>query len=192
MDTSATTSAKNKRTRIILLAAAVMMFGFAYYVLVPMYNVLCSAFGLNGKPNLTQVAAADDVDMTRTVKVQFIATNNSQVPWKFYPKVRQVSLHPGENKRVAYFGENFSATAMTVQAIPSITPARAAKYLKKTECFCFRQQTLASHKHMDMPILFHLDPALPKDIKTITLSYTLFDTTSITHPLKRPQGRLSG
>ena len=67
---------------------------------------------------------------------------------------------------------------MVVQAIPSVTPGIAAKYLKKTECFCFTQQTLNGHEAMNMPLLFHLDEALPSNVNTVTLAYALFDVTN--------------
>lgn len=68
---------------------------------------------------------------------------------------------------------------MTVQAIPSVSPGLAARFLKKTECFCFTQQTFNPGQQRDMPVLFHIDQHLPRDINTITLAYTLFDTTGL-------------
>ncbi|MCB1828078.1 MAG: cytochrome c oxidase assembly protein, partial [Coxiellaceae bacterium] len=103
-----------------------------------------------------------------------------------------VRVHPGENKLIAYFAKNTTDETMTVQAIPSVTPGRAAKYLKKTECFCFTQQTMKAHEAMDWPILFHIDNNLPKNIHTITLAYTLFDLTHSTVRIKNKQaGRIS-
>lgn len=86
-------------------------------------------------------------------------------------------MHPGEIVKLAFYAENKTDYTMTVQAIPSVTPGIAAKYLKKTECFCFTQQTLNGHEAMNMPLLFHLDTDLPKNVNTVTLSYTLFDVT---------------
>ena len=106
-----------------------------------------------------------------------MATNNSGVPWAFYPKIRKIKVHPGEIVKLEFYAENKTDNPMTVQAIPSVTPGIAAKYLKKTECFCFTQQTLNGHEAMNMPLLFHLDTDLPVQVNTVTLSYTLFDVT---------------
>lgn len=170
---------KKKRLPIILGMVALGMFGFGF-ALVPIYNSLCKNLGINGKTN-TQAIAYDErhatIDTSREVLVEFVATNNSGVPWAFYPKITKIRVHPGEIAKLAFYAENKTDNPMTVQAIPSVTPGIAAKYLKKTECFCFTQQTLNGHEAMNMPLLFHLDPDLPKNVKTITLSYTLFDVT---------------
>ncbi|HVV68507.1 MAG TPA: cytochrome c oxidase assembly protein [Gammaproteobacteria bacterium] len=169
----------SKRLVIILLVCAVFMFGFGY-ALVPLYNVLCQKLGFNGKTSgMVAPVAVSAVDESRTITVQFLATNNANLPWKFHPYRTSIEVHPGENAKIAYFAKNLSDHPMTVQAVPSVSPGVAAKYLKKTECFCFAQQTLNSNESMDMPLLFHLDRDLPKDVKTVTLAYTLFDVTGM-------------
>lgn len=174
---------KSQRQRIKLLVGLVLltvgMFGFAF-ALVPLYNRMCQALGINGKTSML-VQNYDEkhalVDKDRTVLVQFVATQNSSLPWKFYPEVKQIKVHPGAVAKLSFYAENSTPEQMTVQAIPSVTPGLAAKYIKKTECFCFARQTLAGHEAMHMPLLFFLDTDLPKSIHTITLSYTLFDVT---------------
>jgi cytochrome c oxidase assembly protein subunit 11 len=171
---------KNHTKLMIILATVVVgMFAFGF-ALVPIYNSLCKALNINGKPSLEATAyqAGTRIDHTREVTVQFVATNNGSVPWSFYPKTQQVRVHPGEIAKLSFYAENQTNHRMTVQAIPSVTPGLAAKYLKKTECFCFTQQTLNGHEAMDMPLLFHLDANLPENVRTITLAYTLFDVTS--------------
>lgn len=169
----------NTRLLIILTGIVIGMFGFGF-ALVPLYNSLCKNLGINGKTN-SQAIAYDSanavIDKKRTIKVEFLATNSSNITWKFFPKTPNITVHPGEIARLSFYAENQTNNKMTVQAIPSVTPGIAAKYLKKTECFCFTQQTLNGHEAMDMPLLFHLDPELPGNIKTITLAYTLYDVT---------------
>lgn len=162
-----------------LLCIVVCMFAFGF-ALVPIYKSMCKALGINGKTN--SVAVAYDVTTAkvandRDVLVEFIATNNGGVPWAFHPNVKKLTVHPGEIVKLAFYAENKTNHRMTVQAIPSVTPGIAAKYLKKTECFCFTQQTLNGHEAMNMPLLFHLDTDLPANVKTITLAYALFDVT---------------
>ena len=160
-----------------LFLLVIGMFGFGF-ALVPIYNSLCKTLGINGK--ITGQAAPYEqanVVKDRNITVEFVATQSSSVPWLFYPTVKKIVIHPGEVAKLAFYAENQSDHRMTVQAIPSVTPGIAAKYVKKTECFCFTQQSLNAHEGMKMPLLFHLDRDLPLSVKTLTLSYTLFDVT---------------
>ena len=99
------------------------------------------------------------------------------MPWEFRAPVESVRVHPGESKRVAFHARNGTDRDMVAQAIPSVTPTSAAKYLQKTECFCFNRQPLQAGETAEMPVVFFVDPELPAAITTITLSYTLFDVT---------------
>lgn len=171
--------AKHTKLVVVLFVIVLGMFGFGF-ALVPIYNSLCKALGINGKT--TGIAAAYDpltvkIEKSRDVVVEFVATNSGGVPWAFYPSVAKLTVHPGEITKLAFYAENKTSHRMTVQAIPSVTPGIAAKYIKKTECFCFEKQTLNGHEAMNMPLLFHLDADLPANVKTITLAYALFDVT---------------
>lgn len=170
---------KSYKTAAILTLVVVGMFGFGYAT-VPLYNVMCKKLGINGRSG--DVAVNDSIiDKSRTITVQFLANNNANLPWKFYPLKKSIEVHPGESTKIAYFAENDSDKTMMVQAIPSVAPGNAAKYLKKTECFCFTQQVLKSKQSMEMPLLFHLDTHLPENVHIVTLSYTLFDVTQLKH-----------
>ena len=161
-------------------AVAVAMFAFVFVVMVPLYNVLCDALGINGKTSseaYTSVVA--QVDESRSVKVQFVATNNDGMPWTFSPDVTEMVVHPGAANDTVFFAANPTANSMIAQAIPSVSPSRAAEYFHKTECFCFEQQPLDGNSEAEMPLQFIVDQDLPADIKTITLSYTLFDVTAL-------------
>lgn len=155
-------------------------FGFA---LVPIYDVFCEVTGLNGKTNSKAfVPAAQLVDTSREVTVQFVATNNEGMPWEFKPATFKMSVHPGEQINTTFFARNPRSELMVAQAIPSVAPGRAAEYFHKTECFCFNQQTLKAGEAVDMPLSFIVDRDLPASVKTITLSYTLFDVTESVKP----------
>ena len=161
-------------------AVAVAMFAFVFVVMVPLYNVLCDALGINGKTSseaYTSVVA--QVDESRSVKVQFVATNNDGMPWAFSPDVTEMVVHPGAANDTVFFAANPTTNSMIAQAIPSVSPSRAAEYFHKTECFCFEQQPLDGNSAAEMPLQFIVDQDLPADIKTITLSYTLFDVTAL-------------
>ncbi|GAB4393356.1 MAG: cytochrome c oxidase assembly protein [Gammaproteobacteria bacterium] len=151
-------------------------FGFA---LVPLYNVFCSVTGLNGKTGgrVVYQQSPNKIDKQRWVTIEFVANKNENLPWDFKPMTARIRVHPGEMQRVNFFAANHTNHSMTIQAIPSVAPGIAAKYLKKTECFCFTKQTFAAKQAMEMPVLFHIDKELPDNVNTITLSYTLFDLT---------------
>ena len=171
------TRRNNKRLTIKLSIGVVLMFGFCY-MLVPLYNLVCKQAGINGRASLQDTFNNNAlVDTSRTVSVTFTTTLHGDLPFQFKPLVHRINLHPGESKQVYFFIENDAGHDMTVQAIPSIAPGVAAKYLKKTECFCFTQQTLVKNERADMPVIFHLDPELPQEINYLTLNYTLFDAT---------------
>lgn len=176
---------QQQRLLIILVLIIITMSGVGY-ALVPLYNTFCKITGLNGKSGGPAALSTAQIDTSRTITVEFLTNNNANLAnCKFYPLVKKVTVHPSQNKRIAFFVENDSSHTMIVQAIPSITPSEAAKYFKKTECFCFTQQTLTAGQALDMPMIFHLDSALPKYIKVVTLSYTMFDVTDMSAKRKK-------
>jgi cytochrome c oxidase assembly protein subunit 11 len=158
-----------------LVVIAVLMFGFGY-ALIPVYKKICEVTGINvltPKDAAVEDVGNTQIDITRTITVELDA--NSQGPWRFRPTVNSVQVHPGELKQVMYEVVNTQARSIDAQAIPSYAPQQAAQYFKKVECFCFKQQTLGPNEAKQMPVVFYIDPALPKDVKTITLSYTFFE-----------------
>ena len=167
-------------TVIKLVTVAVAMFAFVFVVMVPLYNVLCDALGINGKTSgQAYTAVQAGVDESRVVTVQFVATNNEGMPWEFGPSTTAMKVNPGAVNDTVFFARNPLPRAMVAQAIPSVSPARAAEYFHKTECFCFNQQPLDGESAAEMPLQFIVDRDLPRDIKTITLSYTIFDVTDM-------------
>lgn len=167
---------KNKMLRN-MLAITVGMAAFAF-LLVPLYNVFCDVTGLNGKLDLNVAAATPrGIDTTREVTVEFVVNQNREMPWQFKPKHTSFTLHPGQLAATAYYAKNPTNKTMYAQAIPSISPSRASRYFKKVECFCFSNQKLGPGETAYLGLRFYLDPDLPRDIKRITLAYTIFDIT---------------
>jgi len=165
---------QNRRMLLRLSVVAVAMFGFGY-ALVPFYDAICAALGVNLllKPDVVQVANTQ-VDLSRTVTIELDA-NSHNLPWSFRPLVSHLTVHPGEIATVEYEIANVRSEAVTAQAVPSYGPARAAEHFRKMECFCFTQQTLAPGETRRFPVVFVVDPKLPRDVNTITLSYTFFE-----------------
>jgi cytochrome c oxidase assembly protein subunit 11 len=163
-----------------LATVAVLMFAFVFVVMVPLYDVLCDALGINGKTSGEAYTAVDArVDLSREITIQFMTQNNEGMPWEFAPSVTAMEINPGAVNDTVFFARNPLPNAMIAQAIPSVSPARAAEYFHKTECFCFNQQPLDGQSEALMPLQFIVDQDLPSDIKTITLSYTIFDVTNM-------------
>jgi cytochrome c oxidase assembly protein subunit 11 len=152
------------------------MFGFAF-AMVPIYDVICDITGLNGKTSSTAADGAVELDEDRLITVQFVTVSGEGMVWDFKPQVRSIKVHPGEITQVNFTVKNPADSTIIGQAIPSVTPGLAAPHLLKTQCFCFNNQTLAAGGEAEMPMIFYLDPALPKHINTVTLSYTMFDVT---------------
>jgi len=168
---------RNKRTLKKLLIWAVAMFGFAF-LMVPFYNVICDITGLNGKTSSTAATEVpEQVVADRTVTVEFITQKGDGISGEFTSETKRVKVHPGEITLVHFYASNPTSKDMITQSIPSVTPGEAARYLHKTQCFCFDQQTLAAGERKDMPMIFYLDPEIPRHINQFTLSYTIFDVT---------------
>jgi cytochrome c oxidase assembly protein subunit 11 len=163
------------------------MFGFGY-ALVPLYIAICEMTGINVLalsdkliPGASSAQTANtQVDKTRTITVEFDA--NARGPWDFKPALRSVQVHPGELATVMYEFRNAQDRTMAAQAIPSYAPRQASPHFNKLECFCFNQYTLAPGEKKQWPVAFVIDPKLPKDVTTITLSYTFFEVGGKTPP----------
>lgn len=151
---------------------AVAMFGFGY-LLVPFYEKICKVTGLRDIDRADAVVNTQ-VDKSRTIKIEF-DTNLRNLPWDFRALQLAENVHPGEVTQAMFQVVNLTDRPITGQAIPSYGPQQAAIYFKKLDCFCFAKQTLQPGERRVMPVVFVVDPSLPKDVGTITLSYTFFE-----------------
>lgn len=177
-----------------LLVIVTVMFGFGW-ALVPIYRTICEITGLN---NLTQVdrgaqqfAANTQIDASRKITVEFDA--NARGPWRFKPEQVSMDVHPGELVTIVYEVQNTLDETVAGQAIPSYAPRHSEGYFRKVECFCFRQQTLGPRESKRFPVVFVVDPKLPSDVGTITLSYTLFKIdgpVGLSEPTSLPTGAM--
>ena len=175
---------RDNRRMVGKLAVIVLaMFGFGY-ALVPMYRTICNALGINilsvservtshGMATSAATARNTQVDYSRKITVEFDA--NARGPWRFKPAQNAVQVHPGELVTVMYEFENVQGRTMAAQAIPSYAPKQATAHFNKLECFCFNEYILKPGERKAWPVVFYVDPKLPKDVTTITLSYTFFE-----------------
>ena len=183
-------SSRQHGLRLVVVVVAMFGFGFA---LGPIYDALCKVTGINGKTSGMQAnaKALPAIDTSRWITVQFITTVNGGRPWEFRPEVSEVRVHPGQLSTVSFHAKNTEGRDLVAQAVPNVAPWNAAKHLRKTECFCFNNQTFKAGESKEMPVRFMLDPDLPADVDVVTLSYTFFDVTESaahkTAPAKDPQ-----
>lgn len=171
-----------------MVAVSLLAFGFSF-ALVPLYRIACEkVFGIR-----LERGAADPGDAMasarseRVVTVTFDGGVNSKLPWEFGPRQMSMQVRPGELYETTYFARNKSDRDIVGSATPSVAPARASKYFNKTECFCFTAQTLVAGETREMPVRFIVDPDLPEDVRTLTLSYTFFKNDVLTARLAEPK-----
>ena len=171
---TAAVTAANRLLRHKLLVITVIMFGFGF-ALVPFYDEICRITGVNELFKTDEpVVTNTQVDFSRKVALEFDA-NTQRLGWTFQPLESYVEVHPGQVTQVVYEVRNTQNRAVTGQAVPSYGPQRAAQYFQKLDCFCFRQQTLGPGEVRQMPVVFIIDPNMPRDLNTVTLSYTFFE-----------------
>jgi len=172
--------ADNRRLLGKLAVVTALMFAFGY-ALVPIYKHICEKLGINVLSLSERTvngygatpAGNTQIDRSRTVTIEFDA--NVRGPWDFKPAQRSVDVHPGELTTVMYEFRNVQNRAMAAQAIPSYAPQQAMAHFQKIECFCFNEYQLQPGESKQWPVVFMIDPKLPRDVRTITLSYTFFE-----------------
>ena len=163
---------KKLAIKMIWVVVGSLLFAFA---LVPLYDVMCTLTGLNGKTdNSASTLAKAKIDNTRVVTVQFVSSVMPGLGWNFYPKQSSITLHPGQIQTALFEAKNITSEVVVGQAVPSVTPGKASIHLKKIECFCFVNQSLKPGEVKVMPLRFFVSPELPQDVKEMTLSYSFF------------------
>jgi cytochrome c oxidase assembly protein subunit 11 len=173
-----TTERENKRLTLKLLGFALGSFAFGF-ALVPLYDVLCDITGFGDQKALAeQRLTVEKPDDTRTITVDFLAELPSVGSWEFRPTVASMQIHPGRLYKTEFFAHNLTGHATVAQAVPNIAPGKAAGFFRKTECFCFTPQKFAVNEARPMVVRFVVDPAIPRSVDRIVLSYTFYDETT--------------
>lgn len=172
--------------RLVTVVVAVFLLTFS---LVPLYRIACEKiFGVRLERGAAEGQGGAAAAARRTVRVEFDGGVNSQLPWSFHPEQLTMDVVPGELNEAMYFARNEGNVAVVGSAVPSVAPARASGYFSKTECFCFTAQTLQAGEQRDMPVRFIVDPDLPPEIRTLTLSYTFYKNDALSARLAPASG----
>lgn len=178
MNEPARKSNRGLTTRLLLMVAGSFAFGFA---LVPLYDVFCEITGIGSRDRLSQAAKVDASATadTRTITVEFTSSVPGGGHWEFAPVVVTMDVQPGRLYQAHYRARNLAGREMTGQAVPSVAPARAARYFQKTECFCFTPQQFSRDEEREMAVRFVVDRELPPGIDRLTLSYAFYDVDRV-------------
>ncbi len=167
----------NRRMLGKLAVIALAMFGFGF-AMVPIYRAICEVTGVGlmtkRDAEAERFARNTQIDTSRTVVIEFDA-NSRGAAWQFKPAMGSMKVHPGELVTIEYELVNTQPRQVAGQAIPSYAPLQSAQYFRKLECFCFKQQALGANEVRRFPVVFVVDPQLPREVDTITLSYTFFE-----------------
>jgi cytochrome c oxidase assembly protein subunit 11 len=171
---------RKRANRKLLLGLLIMTAGsFAFgWALVPLYDVFCRTVGIgNAQAKAGPEVVREAVDPNREITVEFVASPASVGSYEFRPRIASMRVHPGKLYDAEFYAKNLTTVASVAQAVPSVSPAGAAQYFHKTECFCFSPQKFAVGEGRDMAVRFIVDPHLPANIDRLTLAYTFYDTT---------------
>lgn len=164
----------------------IAMLGMSYAA-VPLYRLFCASTGYSGTPVIDSARFGADrlvpqeVDGRKRIRVTFESNTSDSLPWTFKPEVREVYVVPGETALTFYKAKSKAKEDVIGIATYNVTPYRAGSYFNKIQCFCFEEQKLTPGEDVDMPVFFFIDPdflddPMMKDVNTITLSYTFFNS----------------
>jgi len=167
---------RNGATVLLLVSVVAGMVGLSF-ASVPLYRMFCQATGLGGTTQRAVTAPTKAAEAVVTVR--FDAETAPDLDWEFRPLQSMVTVHPGEQRQIFFRAVNKTASPVTGSATYNVTPAKAGIYFDKLQCFCFNEQFLAPGESRDIGVVFFVDPDIltdpnTSDVRTITLSYTMF------------------
>ena len=174
----------NVATALLLVCVVGAMVGLSF-ASVPLYRLFCQATGLGGTPQ--RATAAPNTEAGTVLTIRFNAESAPDLGWEFRPLQSMVTVHPGEEREIFYRVVNKTGAPTTGSATYNVTPAKAGIYFDKLQCFCFSEQHLSAGESADMGVVFFVDPDIltdpnTRDLRTITLSYTMFPVHRPAHP----------
>jgi len=167
----------NGRIALIATVGALAMLGLAF-ASKPLYDTFCRITGFGGT---TQIAdRAPERVSEREVTVRFDA-NVANAPLKFRATQTNLPVQIGAHSLAFYEVTNTSVSDVSVIASYNVTPHKVGRFFNKLECFCFEERIIKAGETKKLPVIFFVDPAIEDernadDVRTITLSYTFFNT----------------
>lgn len=178
-DPTRLTPAAKMSNRVVAGVCVAFFFGMVgmAYAAVPLYSLFCQVTGYGGTTRRAPQQYAARV-LDRDITIRFDA-NTAGLAWDFQPVQRAITIKIGATAQAHYKATNKLSSPTSGRATFNVVPELAGAYFNKVECFCFTDQTLKPGETADMPVVFYVDPDIVnapelKDIRTITLSYTMF------------------
>jgi len=155
--------------QLLLFTAGSFAFGFA---LVPLYDVICEAAGIrvNERPS----AIAETAGTGREVALEFVSILAPGGEWELVPETKEMTVQPGRLHEAKFLVRSNATVPVVGQAVPSVAPAYTARYLQKTECFCFTPQDFGPAQQREFTVRFIVDPDLPPQVDRMTLAYSMY------------------
>jgi cytochrome c oxidase assembly protein subunit 11 len=155
--------------RLLVMVAGSFAFGFA---LVPLYDVICEAAGIrvNDAPSMIGETGGTD----REVALEFVSIVAPGGEWELIPATNGMVVQPGRLHEAKFLIRSRASVPVVGQAIPSVAPSYSAKYLQKTECFCFTPQDFGPAQEREFTVRFIVDPDLPPQVDRMTLAYSMY------------------
>ena len=172
---------KNKNLASLILAIPVFMFILAY-LSVPLYDLFCKVTGYGGTTQDTEHPS--EIILDNKIKIRFNADRERDLGVYFQPVKRSIVTNLGKTNTVEYKISNNTNKAIEAIASYNVTPQKAGIYFNKLDCFCYEENTILPGETISLPVTFFISPDLYKDpntreLKSITLSYTFFNTNNI-------------
>ncbi len=171
---------RDKETRSLTRSLWVMVAGsFAFgFALVPLYDVICEAAGIrvNAAPSAMQASNAGE---GREITLEFMSMIPPGSAFELTPEARSMKLQPGKLYEAKFLIKSRADVPVVGQAIPSVAPATTARYLQKTECFCFTPQTFQAEEQREFTVRFIVAPDLPQYVDRMTLAYSMYTVTGV-------------
>lgn len=155
---------------LVLMVVGSFAFGFA---LIPLYKVICEAAGIkvNDRPSSLQ---ASESAAGRKVTLEFMTLLPAGSDFELVPETREMTLQPGRLYEAKFRIRSLLTVPVVAQAVPSVAPITTARYLQKTECFCFTPQAFKASEQREFTVRFIIDPALPSQVDRMTLAYSMY------------------
>jgi cytochrome c oxidase assembly protein subunit 11 len=153
-----------------VMVAGSFAFGFA---LVPLYDVICEAAGIrvNAAPSAIR---ASNAGVGREITLEFMSIIPPGSAFELTPETRTMKLQPGRLYEAKFLVKSRADVPVIGQAVPSVAPSTTAKYLQKTECFCFTPQAFKAEEQREFTVRFIVAPDLPQEVDRMTLAYSMY------------------
>lgn len=169
----------NVKILLIAVTAALGMLGLAF-ASKPLYDTFCRVTGFGGTTQIAEAAPEEIVERELTVRFD---SNVIDAPVMFRPLQTKMKIKLGEHGLAFYEVTNTSEQDVSLMASYNVTPHKAGLYYNKLECFCFEERIVKAGETKKLPVVFFVGPEMDQvrnmdDVRTITLSYTFFETGS--------------